>query len=248
MHVGKVVGAQVAPTERKGVPLRLVASVLRPTLIALTGRRWNGGEHIPGQGHGVVVAPNHISDFDPLTCAHFLWDHGRIPRFLGKESLFRIPVLGRLITACGQIPVHRGTREAGTALAAATSAVEAGQCVIIYPEGTQTKDPRMWPMTGRSGAARVALQTGCPVVPLAQWGQHEVMHPITKKIRLFPRRTVHVRAGAPVDLDDLRGVPLSPAVLTEATDRIMDALTDEVAILRGETPPPTRFELNRDEG
>lgn len=160
----------MAPTERKGVPLRLVASFLRPTLIALTGRRWSGGQHIPEQGHGVIVAPNHISDFDPLTCAHFLWDHGRIPRFLGKESLFRIPVLGQLITACGQIPVYRGKREAGKALEAAITAVRAGQCLIIYPEGTLTKDPQMWPMVGKSGAARVALQTGCPVIPLAQWG------------------------------------------------------------------------------
>lgn len=232
----------MAPKTSVGTTLRVVASVLRPLLRALTKQEWTGRENVPPEGVGVVLTPNHLSWVDPLTVSHFVWDNGRIPRFLGKESLFRIPVIGRLITACGQIPVYRDSREAASALQAAVEGVEQGQCVIIYPEGTLTKDPELWPMAGKTGAARVALQTGCPVVPIAQWGPQQILGPRSKKLRLFPRKTIQVRAGEPVDLSDLRTQPLSPAVLREASERILTAMTRELATLRDEPPPLSRFD------
>ena len=65
----------------------------------------------------------------------------------------------------------------------------------IYPEGTITKDPDLWPMIGKTGAARVALETGCPVIPIAQWGPQEILAPYSKRLRLLPPKTVHVLAG-----------------------------------------------------
>lgn len=235
------------PTQRLGFWYRLVAAIVRPVLMATTRREWRGAEYLPDVGTGVVVSPNHISYVDPLTFAHFLWDNGRAPRYLAKEALFRIPLLGRIIAACGQIPVYRESKDAAHAFRDAVAAVEAGECVGIYPEGTITRDPGLWPMVGKTGAARVALQTGCDVIPVAQWGAQDILAPYSKWVRLLPRRTVKVVAGPPVPLDDLRALPMSPAILRQATDRIMSAITAQLAELRGELPPATRFDPRREQ-
>jgi 1-acyl-sn-glycerol-3-phosphate acyltransferase len=234
-----------APKQRLGFWYRVVAHFLRPILMVTPRRAWSGTEHLPPAGIGVVVAPNHISYADPLTLAHFLWDNGRAPRYLAKESVFRIPVLGKIITACGQIPVYRASRNAARAYRDAVSAVRAGECVGIYPEGTITKDPDLWPMIGKTGAARVALETGCPVIPIAQWGPQEILAPYSKRLRLLPPKTVHVVAGPAVDLTDLRGRPVTAEVLRAASGRIVDAITAQLAELRGELPPPTRYDPAR---
>lgn len=230
------------PRQRLGFWYRFVAGILRPVLMVTTRRDWRGVEHLPGEGVGVVVSPNHISYADPLTFAHFLWDNGRAPRYLAKEAVFRVPIVGRIIAACGQIPVYRESRDAARAFRDAVAAVRAGECVGIYPEGTITRDPDLWPMAGKTGAARVALETGCAVIPVAHWGPQEILAPYSKRFRLLPRKTVHVLAGPPVDLDDLRGRPITPAVLRTATDRILDAITAQLAELRAELPPASRFD------
>ena len=188
------------------------------------------------------MVTNHVSHLDPLTLAHFLIDNGRLPRFLAKESVFRVPVLGHILDRCGQIRVYRETRDAGRSLQDAVAAVEGGECVVVYPEGTITRDPDLWPMRGKTGAARMALATGCPVVPVAQWGAQEVLEPYGKRLHVRPRRTVRVQAGPTVPLDDLREVPLTPAVVATATERVMAAITTELQKLRGGTPPPQRFD------
>lgn len=226
---------------RRGFWLRLAVVVLRPPLMVLTRRDWRGREHLPRTG-GVVVVANHNSYFDPLTVAHYVYDAGRVPRFLAKASLFQLPLLGRVLQGTGQIPVLRGSSDAARAYTAAVQAVRAGECVIIYPEGTVTRDPDLWPMTGKTGAARVALATGAPVVPVAQWGSHEVLAPYAKKPRLLPRKTLHVAAGPPVPLEDLTGRELTGEVLRAATARILAALTAELEHLRGERAPVERFD------
>ncbi len=230
------------PKQRLGVAYRVVAAIVRPILMLVTKRDWRGGERIPPVGTGVVVVVNHLSHVDPFTFAHFLWDNGRAPRYLAKESVFRIPVLGRVVAACGQIPVYRETRDAGQAYRDAVAAVQKGECVGIYPEGTITRDPDLWPMVGKTGAARVALATGCDVIPIAQWGPQDLLAPYGKRVHLLPRPTVHVQAGPPVDLDDLRGRPVDAATLREATDRIVDAITVQLGLLRGEVPPAERYD------
>lgn len=230
------------PRQKLGFWYRFVVAIVRPVLMVFTRRDWHGAEHLPPVGTGVVVSPNHVSYADPLTFAHFLWDNGRAPRYLAKEGVFRIPVLGRIIAACGQIPVYRESRDAAQSFSAAVRAIEQGECVGIYPEGTITRDPNLWPMLGKTGAARVALQTGCDVIPIAQWGPQHLLAPYSKRPQLFPRKTMHVSAGPPVDLDDLRDQPITPELLHEASDRILDAITAQLAKLRGEVPPDTRFD------
>jgi 1-acyl-sn-glycerol-3-phosphate acyltransferase len=226
-------------------PFTLGAVVLKPIFFLTTKPRWIDGTKLPATG-GCIVVLNHLSHIDPLTAAHFTYDHGRYPRYLAKAGLFRNKVLGRFLRAARQIPVFRASRDAVGAYDAAVAAVEAGECVVVYPEGTLTRDPGLWPMTGKSGAARIGLATGCPVIPVGQWGAHELLPPYAKKPDLFPRKRITMKVGDPVDLSDLAATAApgehSAAVVRQATDRIMLALTELVAEIRGETAPTDRFD------
>ena len=221
---------------------RGLALIVRLLMMLMTHRDWRGAENFPTSG-GFVVCPNHISHADVFAFAHFLYDNGHPPFFLAKSGVFRIPVIGRLLTAAQQIEVQRGTSHAAEAFVAAVAGVQEGKCVPIFPEGTLTRDPQMWPMAGKTGAARVALTTRCPVIPVAQWGPQEIQAPYAKELRLFPRKTMHMLAGPPVDLSDLYDRPLVATTLREATERIMDAITGQLEILRGEPAPATRFDV-----
>ena len=230
------------PQSPPGFWYRVIRALLRPPLMLLTKRDWRGGEYLHQPG-GVVLAMNHLSWFDPIVAAHFANDNGRPVRFLAKAELFKVPVLGRLLKSAGQIPVHRGSTDATASLHSAIQAVQDGQCVVIYPEGTLTRDKDLWPMSAKSGVARIALTTGVPVIPAAQWGPQDVLAPYGGKIpKLLPRKTMHVWAGPAVDLDDLRDQPLSVEVLREATNRIMSAVTNLLGEIRGEAPPTTTLD------
>lgn len=198
-------------------------------------------EHLP-RDRGFVVCVNHISYLDPLSVAHFLHDNGFPPRFLAKESLFRVPVGGALLRGAGQIPVLRDSADASRAFGAAVEAVRAGECVVVYPEGTLTRDPGLWPMQGKTGAARIALATGCPVVPVAQWGVQEILGPYARRPRLLPRRTMHVWAGPPVDLREYRGRPMDAVGLRAVTDRVLGDITALLARIRGVPVPTERWD------
>lgn len=209
---------------------------------------WRGQENLPQTG-GVVVVVNHISNVDPILVGLYLAYSGRWPRFLAKGSLFKVPVVGWALRSAGQIPVQRNSREARQAILAAQEALEQGRAVVIYPEATITYDPELWPMEGRLGAARIALDTGCPVIPVGQWGAEQIMW--GKKVhfpKLLPRKTIRMLAGPPVPLDDLRGRPKSSSNLVRATDRIMDAIESLVAELRQETPPGQRYDPRKPGG
>jgi len=234
------------PRGRLSTAYKIAALLVKPFMTVATKRDWRGWEHLPAEG-GFVVTPNHISYFDPLPVAHYLFDGGCVPVFLGKESVFRIPVLGRLLRASGQIPVYRLTGRAVDAYRAAVEGVEGGKCVVIFPEGTLTRDPDMWPMTGKTGAARVALETRRPIIPVAQWGAQEVIARYGWWVRLLPRRTMHVLAGPAVDLSDLHDRELDADTLSEATQRVMGAITSLVEQLRSESAPLERYN-SRDHG
>ena len=220
---------------------RLAAVLLWPTMMSATRRDWSGEHNLGRPGQGVVIAANHMSWIDPLVIAHFMNDNDRAPRFLSKDSVFELPVAGRIISGAGQIPVYRETDNAGEAVRAAVAAVNAGEAVVVYPEGTLTRDPDLWPMTGKTGAARIALLSDKPVIPLAHWGVQHVMRPYTKELNLFPPKLIKVAAGPPVDLSDLMHREITAEVLTEATSRIVDAITELLATLRNESPPDDRW-------
>jgi len=219
-----------------------VAEMLVPPVLRLVARhRWRGAEHLPRSG-GVLVAANHISKIDPMTFGYFILRAGRVPRFLAKAELFEDRLLGRVFTGTGMIPVRRGGESAGDSVAAAIAAVREGACVVVYPEATITRDPALWPMVGKTGAARIALATGAPVIPVAQWGAHRLLPPYARRPVLVPRPTMYARAGAPVELADLRAGEPTASVLTEATERIMAAITAQLEIVRGERAPAVRFD------
>ena len=230
--------------ERRHFPrtLRLIVLFLRPLLMLVTKRDWQGQERLPSGGY--VLAPNHISHLDPFLISHFMVDQGIPPRFLAKDTLMSLPVAGRILRGAEQIPVYRSTSGAAESLRAAITAVEEGSVVTIYPEGTITRDPAAWPMTGRTGAVRVALATGRPLVPVMQWGPQDVLWPYSKKLRLFPRKTIHVRVGEPIDLSDLEGREVTEELLDTATNRLMDALTAMMSQVRGELPTTPRIDVH----
>lgn len=228
-------------TQKRGWAYAFCIGVVKPLLLLFTRRRWIDGEKLPAVG-GYVVVANHISHLDPLTFAHFAYEQGRLPRFLAKAEMFAVPIVGRIIRSAQQIPVYRMTTDASRAFGAAVDAVARGELVVVYPEGTISRDPDLWPMTGKTGAARIALAAGVPVVPVAQWGVNHILAPYARRPHLFPRKLITVKAGDPVDLDDLREAEVTPEVLREATTRIMDAITGLLEDIRGAQAPTVRFD------
>ncbi|MFG2054837.1 lysophospholipid acyltransferase family protein [Micromonospora sp. NPDC048930] len=216
---------------------RLAVVLVKPVLTVWTRRTWRGMEHLRRDG-GIIIVPNHISHADPLVCAHFIYDSGRWPQFLGKASVFRVPVIGWILHRCRQIPVERGTVDAVKSLDRLVEALNEGGAVVIYPEGTITREPDLWPMKGKTGAARLALATGAPVIPVAMVGPERMFDPKTSRLRLRPRTPVTVVAGPPVDLSRWAGATPSRVILEEMTDTIMLRIRDLVAEIRGGTPPP----------
>jgi 1-acyl-sn-glycerol-3-phosphate acyltransferase len=212
-------------------------AVVKPTMTVLTRRDWSGMEHVPAEG-GMIFAVNHLSEADPMVVAHFVFDAGRWPQFLAKSSLFKIVGLGPYLRAVKQIPVHRGTTDAAKSLEAAAAAIRAGDGVIIYPEGTTPKQGDLWPQRGKTGIARLFLETGAPVIPVVTWGPQQLFDPRTRKARLRPRTPVTVVAGPPIDLSRWQGAEPTSANLYAITDEIMTVLRDMLAKVRGEQAPP----------
>ena len=230
--------------QRRGWPFVIGVAILKPLFLLTTKPEWRDGTKLPATG-GCIVVLNHLSHVDPLTAAHFTYNHGRLPRYLAKSGLFKNKVLSYFLRSAGQIPVERLTRNAVGAYDAAVAAVRQGECVVVYPEGTITRDPDLWPMQGKSGAARIALETGCPVIPVGQWGAQQLLAPYAKKPDLFPRKKIVLLVGDPVDLSDLIPLERTPEVIQQATDRIMAAITRLVEEIRGEKAPAERFDMRK---
>jgi 1-acyl-sn-glycerol-3-phosphate acyltransferase len=224
-------------------PLLWLCIVVVVSISSLLFRlRYRHGERIPPIGPVLLVA-NHVSLLDPLACARLVFDNGRIPHFLAKESLFK-GVAGRILRGAGQIPVARFSTEARASVTAAEADLSAGNVVVIYPEGSVTRDPNWWPMEPRTGAARLALITDAVVVPVAQWGPQRLHDYHTKRWHLRLRTPADYLVGEPVDLSELRaevraGRPLTPDLLREVTDLIMSRVRDQLAELRDESAPTT---------
>ncbi|MFF4992680.1 lysophospholipid acyltransferase family protein [Streptosporangium saharense] len=234
---------------RPGWPSRfwvtLAVAIVKPISWLLVRKDWRGAERLPRNG-GVILAVNHLSWLDPILVAHYLYNNGRWPTILAKSGLFSVPLLGHAVRGLMAIPVHRGSAEASRSLAESERRIAEGACVMFYPEGTCTRDPGLWPMEGKTGAARLALATGAPVIPVAHWGAQEILPYGGKRPRIWPRKTFHVLAGPPVDLSKYEGLPLHADVLRAATADIMAAVTAQLAELRGEKAPPTPFKRPSD--
>ena len=179
-----------------------------------------------------IIACNHISYLDPLTNGDAVVRAGRRPRFLAKQDLFRIPIVGRALRGAGQIPVARGSRDRSS-LDRAVAALGRGEVVVVYPEGTVTKREDGLPMEGKTGMVRLALQTGVPITPMASWGSQSVWQKSGKGSLKFGR-PILTAVGHPIEL------PVVPAneqpPLRELTAEVMDAITELVVDLRDRYP------------
>ncbi|MCX6450077.1 MAG: lysophospholipid acyltransferase family protein, partial [Actinobacteria bacterium] len=215
---------------------RFGAGLIKPLLNLIAKRDWRGVENLPKSGAAIAVC-NHISYVDPLLFTHFLYDNGRAVRYLGKASLFKMPIIGRVLLGAGQIPVERESSVASHSLQHAIAFLKSGHLLGVYPEGTLTRDENYWPMRGKTGIARLAILTQVPVIPCAQWGAQEILPAYSKKLKLFPRTKVVVVAGKPLDFSKWYGRAEDPVALEEATAYVMSAITRLLEQLRGEKAP-----------
>lgn len=188
-----------------------VGAVSLPVLRGLYRLHAEGVENVPKDG-GFVLAANHTSNFDPWPLGIPLWPR-RYLRFMAKSELFRGPV-GALVKAGGGFPVRRGEGDR-EAMETAIGLAREGQVVVMFPEGTRRQKGLRKKHEARphTGAARIALEAGVPLVPAAIAGTG----------RLSRLERLRVRYGKPIPLDDLRGKEIAVAA-KEATDRLMEKL------------------------
>jgi len=209
---------------------------------SLTKLKIRGSENVPAEG-AFVLTPNHFSEIDPLVIGIAMWKVGRMPRYLAKASVFKVPIIGWLLRRSGQIPVERsGSGRGADPIKAARAIAANGRAVVVYPEGTLTRDPNLWPMRGKSGAVRIALQENLPIIPVAHWGTQKLMPRYARRISLFPRKKIDILFGEPVDLSAFAGRTLDSSVYAEATDSVMNAITALLEELRAESAPASRWD------
>ncbi|MBH0023667.1 1-acyl-sn-glycerol-3-phosphate acyltransferase [Salinibacterium sp. SWN248] len=226
----------------KTAAFRVLAFLLLPTMTVLAKFKLHDSHNVPAEG-AFVISPNHYSNIDPVVIGVAMWKVGRMPRYMAKASLFKVPVAGWLLRKSGQVPVERSPRgrQSGDPLKAARQIADQGLAVVVYPEGSLTREPDMWPMRGKYGAVRTALEAGIPLIPAASWGAQEILPRYSKRISVFPRKTVHIRFGEPLDLSEYEGRHLDSRLLAEVTEKLMTAITSLLEEIRGETAPAVRY-------
>ena len=223
--------------EPLGPVWRFVWLVLYAPFSLLIKTRYKHLDRMPQQG-GAIIVVNHVSHVDPFLVAKIIIDGARVPRFLAKESIFEVPVVGAVMRGLGNIPVKRGTVDAAHSFQPAADALREGHILALHPEGTVTRDPDGWPMSGKTGIARLALLSpDVPVIPIAQWGVQNSIDLYRRKVRLIPRPRHVLSIGTPIDLSAYRGREATAEILHEMTEFIMRRLRDDVADLRGVPAP-----------
>ncbi|NYH81057.1 1-acyl-sn-glycerol-3-phosphate acyltransferase [Actinopolyspora biskrensis] len=216
--------------------LGTAVAVFYPIKALLARTRLVGLRNVPAEGSALLVL-NHVSHLDPVYDAVAVHRAGRLPRFLAKNTLWNVPVLRGVLRGVEQIPVYRGTVDARKSLREAHEALENGKIVLIYPDGTITRDPDGWPMTPKIGVARLALEHDVPVIPVARWGTREIYDGYNKRFRPLPRKQVTLSFGEPVDLSEYRDREVDNRTLREVTELVMSRVRDLLGEVRGEQPP-----------
>jgi 1-acyl-sn-glycerol-3-phosphate acyltransferase len=195
--------------------------------------RFEGLENVPREGP-CLVACNHISYFDPLAHGYLLVKAHRIPRYLAKSELYEQWLLRRVLEGAKQVKVYRGSGDAGP-VEAARRALRAGECVVVYPEATVTKNPDFSPMRAKTGIARLTLTSEVPVVPVAVWGSQHVWQRDGARSLKFGR-PIWVKAGPPMDFSSYSDDEMDNETLRTVTDHVMDEIAQLVEDLRSRYP------------
>jgi 1-acyl-sn-glycerol-3-phosphate acyltransferase len=197
----------------------VVAGLSWPVLYGLYRLRARGREHLPADG-GFVLACNHVSSFDPWPLGLPIWPR-RFLRFMAKSELYWWP-LTLVLNGAGAFPVRRGQADT-EAIETAVRLARAGNVIAMFPEGTRRRKGlvKRFEARPRSGAARIALEAGVPLVPAAVAGTDRLL-------LLGPLRVAY---GAPIDLDDLRDAPDVREAAQTATDRLMERILELEASL-----------------
>ncbi|WP_205473946.1 1-acyl-sn-glycerol-3-phosphate acyltransferase [Nocardioides sp. SYSU D00038] len=196
-----------------------------------------GLEHVPSRG-GAVLICNHRSLFDAVALGAALDRTGRDVMVLAKAELFRARFVAAVLRRAGVIPVHRGTERAADALVAAVASLRGGELVAVFPEGTIPKDGVLLPF--KSGAARMALQAGVPVIPVVLVGTDHVISSSNQRVK----RTLWRRAADRADIDVVIGAPIhlppgdGPDAVDRATETLRRAVVDLLAV-HDRPPPPS---------
>ncbi|SDS41382.1 1-acyl-sn-glycerol-3-phosphate acyltransferases [Brevibacterium siliguriense] len=229
--------ASVRSQNRAGTVAATAAFGLMRTATKMSIR---GAEHLPPAGEGIIAAAYHANHLDPILVGLALKRNGRMPHFLAKSTLFT-GALGKILKVIGQIPVLRSSAQAGDSLEYAKDALAHGQTVVIYPEGTLTKDPEMWPQHFKTGTARLALETGAPIIPVAHWGLNTIYPRGQKKFRFrpFSHDTV-VAFGPAIDYSDLWDHRDEKKTMGYLSQRVKNTVAAMVAEL-SERELPQRF-------
>jgi 1-acyl-sn-glycerol-3-phosphate acyltransferase len=216
-------------TPRPSLTYRLISYLLVFPLYRLLFRgRTAGNANVPVDGALVVVA-NHGSHLDPPLLGHAL---GRPVAFMAKAELFRVPVLGPLIRACGAYPVARGASDR-EAIRTATDRLEEGWATGVFLDGTRQSDGRV--NRPQPGAALLAARAGVPLLPVAIVNSHRALGPDGSPLRLVP---VHIRIGTPIPPPASRRRADLDAVTRAAQEQI-NALLDQGLIAPGRLPAAT---------
>jgi 1-acyl-sn-glycerol-3-phosphate acyltransferase len=239
----KVVPMPKITSNEMTLAVRIVAGILAPIARMMFKVEVINLDKLPKSG-AYILAPNHATNIDALAVAYFIYiKTKRAPHFLTKERLFSIPLVGKILLAAGQIPVFRtGGQRNDDSLRAAHAYLKAGHSVCVFPEGTLTRDPDSWPMRGKTGAIRLALDSGVPVYPVGQWGSEKILARYSSKFRPGFWKKVTVLVGDEIDLARFRKPNPTPAEVLEATEVVMSAITKLVEQLRGEKAPDRRWD------
>ncbi len=205
----------------------MAKAILFPFCVTWFKRHVEGVHYIPKTGPA-IIAFNHISYLDPIIAAYVVNEADRRPRFLAKAELFDDKRIAWILRGAKQIPVHRGTANAPMALDQALAALDAGETLVVFPEGTITTDPELHPMEAKSGLARLALRTNAPVIPGAIWGTQNIW-PKGYAKRWRPRQDVMMRLGPPMAVS---GDPDSPDDWKRVGAEVMERIAMLLAGLR----------------
>lgn len=212
----------------------IAKAVLLPPFKLWFNWHFEGLDLIPNEGP-IIVVGNHLSYVDPFAHGYFVVRAGRRPRFLGKQELFENWFTRMVLLGAKQIPVRRGSGETRP-LEDAIRALEAGEVVFIYPEGTSVTDhPDFLPGRGKTGAARLALETGAPILPVGTWGGQYVWLRSGRQSLKFGR-PIWLKAGESIEVSAHREGADETDLVHELTDRLMGELGALVDDLRTRYP------------